>query len=215
MRLSGAFFVGSVVVAALAAGDEGVAERPASAPEGAQAGAGTAASATESALSPRRAGPYHAITVALCARAADLCAGAQATGETRADYAVVFGSGAGTLRTRSQAMADLYKELRDRTSWGTHLTARPHHLELAPDASVPSSSAVPRAETTPDPDPLVAASFELMTVVDTDGEITIDTTSSYGACKLALADATDADGGAARCFIAVEKPSGGGGGRRR
>ncbi|HEY6461553.1 MAG TPA: hypothetical protein VIY73_15405, partial [Polyangiaceae bacterium] len=67
----------------------------------------------------------HALVVTVCASSADACPSADSDGSTAEAYHVVFGSGRGVYRSRGQAMADLYNELRNRTASGDHLVARP------------------------------------------------------------------------------------------
>jgi len=143
----------------------------------------------------------HAVLVTSCALDKIGCVRAQPSPvPDDTSYRIVFGGGAGAIRTRGQTMADLYKEIRDRTNAGAHLAAQTHHLgDPAPGADLASA---PRARSRVDDDPLVEAAFQLMNAVDRDGEITIDTLPPRGprACKLSLG-ALDPDGGGANCLV--------------
>ncbi len=94
----------------------------------------------------------HTIAVTLCSKEKDACQQATALQPMEASYKVVFGSGTGAIRTRRQAMTDLYKEIRERTGWGTQLTAQVHRLDRAstltkgPSARPSSSEADALAE---------------------------------------------------------------------
>jgi hypothetical protein len=123
-------------------------------------------------------------------------------------YRVVFGGGGGAVRTRGQAMADLYKEIRDRTEAGEHLAAAPHHVG---DPPAEEGQDAPRSRSHTADDPLVEAAFQLMAEVDRDGEITIDSLPrrAPSSCKLALGS-LDPDAGASHCLVEGAAPSGSG-----
>ncbi len=150
--------------------------------------------------------PFHTMTIAQCARDAQDCARARAGEGTGPAYLVAFGSGVGSTRTREQAMADLYRELRDRTASGAHLVARPRHLD-EPEGGAPwlADETEVRRGGPMDNDPLVEAAFELMAVADREGELTVDNTPS-NPCKVALGapDLPDASVPMARCFLKDE-----------
>jgi hypothetical protein len=101
-------------------------------------------------------------------------------------------------------MADLYRELRDRTASGAHLAARPRHLD-EPEGGVlpPPDETEIRRGAPMENDPLVEAAFELMAVVDREGELTLDTAPSNDPCKVALGgpELPDASASIARCFV--------------
>jgi hypothetical protein len=160
-----------------------------------------------SAASPADAGgeggaQFHAMTVSLCARDADACA--QAGGSvppSEPAYRVAFGRGAGIMRTREQAMTDLYREMRDRLGWGAHLVAEPQRLPPADGASGLPASRPPNPSD--EDEPLVRTAFDLMDSVDSEGEVTIDTLPALtaGHCKLAVGGVA-VDGGRGRCVVA-------------
>jgi hypothetical protein len=151
------------------------------------------------------AGTFHTITVTLCARDRDACRKAQGTpGE--ASYRIAFGGSVGTLRSREQATADLYRELRDRTALGTRLVAQRRHLQSpGGDAGplAPAASPAAAASATPDPpvsDVLVDAARELIEAVDAEGGVTIDVAHGRPGCKVLLALA-ESDASTGRCLI--------------
>ncbi len=112
-------------------------------------------------------GAPHAARVTLCAIDIGGCRHASPSLPVPdGSYRVVFGRGAGLVRTRAQAMAELYKELRDRTEDGEHLEARPYHIgDPPPDLETAARRSPSRAGD----EPLVEAAFQLMSAVDRDG----------------------------------------------
>lgn len=144
------------------------------------------------------------MTVTLCARDSAGCATGDRSGSSETatlDYRVAFGTGIGTLRSREQALADLYREIRDRTGFGTRLVAAGHHLEKRARDGAPSvePSAPPRPPSEGQ-DPVVEAAFDLMETVDAEGRITLDRAHSASNCKLSLAT-RDLDAGPGRCLL--------------
>jgi hypothetical protein len=147
---------------------------------------------------------YHAVLVTICAVDKRACLLAQGSPTPEdSSYRVVLGRGVGAIRTRGQAMADLYTEMRARTGAGGHLMATPHHIG-EPPANLAAS---PRSRAAAD-DPLVEAAFNLMEAVDRDGEVTIDAAPSVsaGGCKVAVGS-LEADAGAARCLVGAPAAS--------
>jgi hypothetical protein len=159
--------------------------------------------------------PFHTLMVAQCSREGAECSLAHANAPPGPTYVVAFGTGAGSTRSRAQAMADLYRELRDRTASGSHLAVRPRHLAESEGGAPAAEDTDTRAAASAGGDPLVEASFELMKIVDRDGEITLDSAPSNASCKVALVEASplDASAGVDRCLQAEERhqgrPSGG------
>ena len=146
----------------------------------------------------------HAMSVVLCSWAPDACPAGDAEAAGDGTYRVVFGSGRGAIRSRGQAMADLYKELRDRIQSGQHLDAEVH----APGdggASLASrgGSTKPAAS---DSDPLSQCAFQLLNLVDGVGGVTLDAVHGSGSsgCKVSLGHALG-DGGASRCLVRGEQ----------
>ncbi len=103
-------------------------------------------------------------------------------------------------------MAELYKEIRDRTESGEHLEAHPRHLGEPP---ADPAGAAPRSKARAGDEPLVEAAFQLMDAVDRDGELTIDPLAQRGAhgCRLALGT-LDLDAGATHCLLDAPVESG-------
>lgn len=153
------------------------------------------------------AAEFHTITVTLCARDREACQRAQSTGTADPTYRVAFGSGVGTLRSREQALADLYRELKSRTGAGTHLAAAPRRLER-PLADGSAGPAPPPRPASAGSDPLVDAAFQLIDAVDTQGAVTLDIAHGRPDCKLSMAgEETDA-GARRRCLIVEPNRSG-------
>ena len=96
-------------------------------------------------------------------------------------------------------MAELYKEIRDRTQSGEHLEARPRHLG---DPPADPAGAAPRSKARAADEPLVEAAFQLMDAVDRDGEVALDPLAQRGAkgCRLSLG-APDPDAGSGHCLL--------------
>jgi hypothetical protein len=132
------------------------------------------------------------MTITSCASAGDSqCAGAIADGSTGGEdrYHVVFGSGRGSVRSRSQATADLYKELRDRTTAGEHLDAELYGRADGGAAEAPVSKPGSTLAKAPSgSDPYTACAFRLLTYVDNVGEVRIDVLhdTKTGGCLISL-----------------------------
>lgn len=172
----------------------------------------TSTTSTDAVATPVR--PFHAVTIAQCSREGAECSRAQAMAPPGPAYVVARGTAAGQTRSREQAMADLYRELRDRTAYGSHLVARPRHLDEVDGGAPTADDSDSKVGKSVEGDPLVGAAFELMKLVDREGEITIDGVPSSGSCKVALAEREMLDASAEdRCFLAEERhqsrPSGG------
>jgi hypothetical protein len=115
----------------------------------------------------------HAMVVTLCSASPGACSASDADATGGEAYHVVFGSGRGVMRSRGQAMADIYKELRDRTTSGERLAARPR----APGdggASPSAGGAPPKPAASDDSDALAQSAQRLIDVVDGMGELTLD-----------------------------------------
>jgi hypothetical protein len=151
----------------------------------------------------------HALVVTLCSASPKACPPSDADASTEGSYHVVFGSGRGALRSRGQAMADLYKELRDRTKSGEQLDAETHAQGEAgwvpPAAGGPSVT--PRSSGD-DGDPLAACASHLLDLVDGTGEVSLDVVHGFSktACTVSLGRSTS-DAGAPLCLVkAPEQP---------
>lgn len=86
-----------------------------------------------------------AMTVTLCSASAQPCEAAEGGASDGEAYRVVFGSGRAEIRSRVQAMTDLYKELRDRTTAGERLAAIPRAPRSSGGAFTTSGGASARA----------------------------------------------------------------------
>ena len=137
----------------------------------------------------------HALVITLCSSTATPCPDSN---PDETSYRVVFGSGRGAVRSRGQAMADLYKELRDRTASGERLDAEPRaasgsggHFPVGSGSSAKASN----------DDPVAQCAFQLLDLVDGVGEVTLDVVHGSGShgCRVSLGRA--ADGGVARCLV--------------
>ena len=135
--------------------------------------------------------PPHAMAVMLCAPGSRLCLASPGGDLHEARYRVVFGSGRAEVRSRGQAMADLYQELRDRTAAGEHLAAEPRAVG---DGGAPSTRDTRRPVTSADTDPLSQCAFHLLDLVDGAGEVHLDVvhTDAAHACKVSLGKGSSA-----------------------
>jgi hypothetical protein len=138
-----------------------------------------------------------AMTVTLCSASSTPCSSAD---DASADgsYRVVFGSGRAEIRSRGQAMTDLYKELRDRVAAGDRLVA----IARAPRGSGGAFSASSAAATTgtDSGDVTTQGAFHLLDLVDGVGEVTLEVAPRFAAtgCLVSLGRPSG-DGGAAHC----------------
>jgi hypothetical protein len=145
-----------------------------------------------------------AVTLTVCSSSPQACPSPETDGSTTASYRVVFGSGRGELRSRGQAMADLYKELRDRTASGERLNAQSHALG---DAGARAGGGWASADSK---DPIARCALHLLDVVDSAGELTLDVLHGFGSngCMVSLGPLA-ADGGATQCLVKEpERPKG-------
>lgn len=148
------------------------------------------------------------MTITLCSASPLPCASPDAGDTVDAAYRVVFGSGRAEIRTRGQAMADLYKELRDRTASGEELVAESRAPGDAGAPVVPGRGATTKADASGG-DAIAQCAFHLLDLVDGVGEVTLDVVHGYGShgCMVSLGRAS-AGAGASRCLIdAPDHPS--------
>jgi hypothetical protein len=138
----------------------------------------------------------HAMTVTSCSASPQACSAPEADAAARASYRVVFGSGRAELRSRGQAMADVYQELRDRTASGERLDAEPR---ASADASRGVGSAA--STNTGASDPVTEGAFRLLDLVDRVGEVTLDVVHGLGANGCTVSLGRSADGGPSQCLI--------------
>jgi hypothetical protein len=159
--------------------------------------------------SPAAFDPYHLLTVSLCERDIEGCKRVNVIPEG-APYRVALGSSGGERRNRDQAIADLYRELRDRTALGARLVARVHRLDVTRSDAGGSKSgrgAGGKGSTATDSvttDALIDAARQMMDAVDTAGEVTLDTSHEHAGCKLAFASEAAGRDGTGRCLIRGE-----------
>jgi hypothetical protein len=140
-----------------------------------------------------------AIVVTLCSAAPGVCAASPETGDSpESSYYVVFGSGRGVVRSRGQAMADLYKELRDRLAGGERLDAEPRPTS---DAGASPTFRGEAKKPGDEADPLSACAFHLLDVVDGVGSVTLDVVHGSGAPNCSVTMGGVVAGGASRCLV--------------
>jgi hypothetical protein len=153
----------------------------------------------------------HSMTVTICSSNTQPCRASAGDASQDASYHVVFGSGRGAIRSRGQAMMDLYEELRNRIASGERLDAEAHALGDAGASAVLRGGATSASSS----DPIARCAFDLLDVVDRVGEVTLDVVHGAGSsgCTVSL-DRFAADGGAAQCLVKEPErehaPSGGG-----
>jgi hypothetical protein len=127
----------------------------------------------------------HALVVTLCSASPKACP-ADADASTDGSYRVVFGS-----------MADLYKELRDRTKSGEQLDAEPH----SPGDGRPTSGGSSTRGGADSSDPIAQVASHLLDLVDGVGEVSLDVVHfASGGCVVSLGRSAG-DGGASQCMI--------------
>jgi hypothetical protein len=170
-------------------------------------GPATSSTALESlfAPTPTDAGPVvldssHALTVTLCSASPQACGMSDAGAPVEGSYHVVFGSGHGAIRSRGQAMTDLYEELRNRTALGQRLDAEPHATGDA-GAAPRAAPTVKREAAGGSSDPIIQCAFRLLDLVDSVGEVTLDRVQGSGgrACLVSLG--RTAEGASSQCLI--------------
>lgn len=150
-----------------------------------------------------------AMTITLCSASSEPCpANATGEGDSSEEYRVVFGSGRAEIRSRGQAMADLYKELRDRTSSGEHLDAvpRPARSSGGRMSASPGDTTKPSADSS---DALTQCAFHLLDLVDGVGEVTVEVVPRFTPtdCLVQLGR-PDRDAGFTQCLVPEpERPS--------
>jgi hypothetical protein len=141
--------------------------------------------------------PSHAMTVILCSARPQACEASQTDASAGGSYRVVFGSGHGAIRSRRQAMTDLYEELRNRTASGQRLRAEPH----ASDTAVPTAKVGVSKASAGGSDLVARCAFHLLDLVDSVGEVTLDRVYESGSSGCVLSLGRPVDGGASPCLI--------------
>jgi hypothetical protein len=154
------------------------------------------------------------MTVARCSSSTEACASDGDLSATE-NYRVVFGSGRGTIRSREQATAELYKELRDRTKAGQRLHAVTASRGDAGAAEIRSVPSAVKSDPSVGDEPLILLAVRLMDFVDSAGEVSLDVVHDSGNNGCALSWGGGADGGAPHCLLEEHqkpvKPTGRGG----
>jgi hypothetical protein len=143
--------------------------------------------------------PSHAMTIMLCSTSQPACPASEADASPEARYRVVFGSGHAVIRSRGQAMTDLYTELRDRTSAGERLDAE---ARASGDAGAAAMAGDHAKTGTASSDAFSQCAFHLLALVDGGGEVALDVVHGYGerACLVSLGGPAD-DAGAGQCLV--------------
>jgi hypothetical protein len=178
-------------------------------PAGAEsfAPASSSSSAIDSLLAPSPTGDAsaardtsHALVVTLCSASPQACPAPEGDASTDGSYHVVFGSGHGAIRSRGQAMADLYKELRDRTKSGEQIDAVPRAPGGAGSPARLGGGSTSKASEDSS-DPIAQCAAHLLDIVDGVGEVSLDVLHSFGSTGCVVSLGRSADGGASQCLI--------------
>jgi hypothetical protein len=144
---------------------------------------------------------YRAMTITRCLSSPTPCLPALGEASLSTSYLVVVGSGHGAVRSRGQATADLYTEMRNRTTNGNRLDAEVQaRVDGGASAPVASGSGAPKNAS--GGDPLAECAQELLDFVDGAGEVTLDVLHESGSngCLVSMGRLA-ADGGASRCLV--------------
>jgi hypothetical protein len=141
----------------------------------------------------------HAMSISSCSSTPQECSTADQDASVDALYRVVFGSGRGVVRSREQAMTDLYREIRDRIDAGERLVVR-----ARPRADVGTGGGWHGRSTspsTPSSDAVAQSAMRLLDAVDGVGELLVyvDHDSRSG-CMLSLVQSVG-DAGVSECLI--------------
>ncbi len=124
----------------------------------------------------------HAMTVTLCSMSPDPCPTPPSDAPGEARYRVVYGSSRPEVRSRGQAMADVFKEMRDRTAAGERLVVEPRAPGEAGAPTRPpgAGESTTTAATAGNGDPLSRCAFHVLDLVDGTGGITLDVARNFG-----------------------------------
>ncbi len=142
-----------------------------------------------------------AMTVTLCSASAQPCEVSEGGTSDGEAYRVVFGSGRAEIRSRGQAMTDLYKELRDRTSAGERLAAIPRAPRSSGGAYTTSGGASAKGSTG-EGDDITRCAFHLLDLVDGVGEVVLERLPRFAStgCIVSLGR-PGGDAGMPQCLI--------------
>ena len=139
-----------------------------------------------------------AMTVTLCSASPMPCPSTN-DASTGSSYRVVFGSGRAEIRSRGQAMTDLYKELRDRIASGERLDAVPRPPRGAGGAFASAGGASPKPG---GEDATAQCAFHLLDLVDGVGEVTLEVAPRFAATGcLVLLGRPGGDAGLPHCLV--------------
>jgi hypothetical protein len=141
-----------------------------------------------------------ALTITLCSAGAQSCGTLEAGAAGGESYHVVFGSGRGEVRSRGQAIADLYEDLRNRTSAGEWLDAEPHPPGDA-GTSVATGTVSLASGVAVSADALSRCARHLLDVVDEVGEMDINVIHGSGSKCLVSLGQPGTNDGASKCLI--------------
>jgi hypothetical protein len=141
----------------------------------------------------------HAMVVTNCGWPSSPCAGLEQTDAEGGTYRVVFGSGRASIRSRGQAMSDLYRELRDKSSAGLRLDIEARAPSVG-DAAAPPIAA-PHASRGTASDPISQSAFAVLDLVDSVGEADVDEVNVSDADQCVISLGRMADGGAMQCLV--------------
>jgi hypothetical protein len=171
--------------------------------------------ALEALLSPPGvgAGPIEvevsrALTITLCSASSVPCPSLD-DAAMEASYRVVYGSGRAEIRSRGQAMADLYKELRDRLASGERLDAVARPPRQAGGAFSAGNGAAMKPASADSSDATSQCAFHLLDLVDGVGEVMLEVMPRFSAtgCLVSLGRPTS-DAGLPHCLITEpERPN--------
>lgn len=143
----------------------------------------------------------HAMTITICSSSPQACPASEADASAEAGYLVVFGSGRGAVRSREQAMTDLYQELRNRTTSGERLDAEPR---TPGDSGAPialGASATTKVSASSG-DPLGRCAVRLLAFVDDVGEVDLNIVHGSGStgCMVSLRHSATGNG-SSECLV--------------
>ncbi len=142
-----------------------------------------------------------AMTVTLCSASPQPCAAPGADASSDDAYRVVFGSGRAELRSRVQAMTDVYKELRDRTTAGERLAAVPRAPRSSGGAYTPRGGSTAKAGEDGGDD-LSRCAFHLLDLVDGVGEVTVEVLPRFASSGcIVFLGRPGGDAGVPQCLI--------------
>jgi hypothetical protein len=151
---------------------------------------------------------FHAMTVTLCSSLAP-CGASEGDASVGMRYHVVFGSGRGEIRSRGQAMADLYEELRNRLSAGERLNAEPHAPGRSGATGPGDAGRIPALgggsgpeANTGSSDPIARCAFHLIKLVEDAGEVDLDVVHGSGSNRCLVSVGYSApSSGASECLL--------------